>query len=1263
MYAFEKIKPLSVFDYKFASNLSLDISRICYILSVPGVSDDNNLLLSFKWLDISLNLYNKSNYSNEMYAYRLQFKLRLIRETNNFENVITIINESLSYNAFNYLTASNGLLCLLNMKLNDSIIKTLVNILENKDNNINYFLKCTALNSYYYKNNNIILSLKYFKDAMKVKESINNNSIFDLRIVKGSEYDLKNNEDEETLLYNYIYKVVRQDMNYVEGYKLCIDYFDKYINGKYKWYAFQDYTSCLYNGFIRNEFKKRYVFPFWSFSKSEYKIYKELVNNEIKKYFIVYNNIGLSELQKRFYFNLISSIYSSSYNFSTYIDYVENYLSVPDNYNNNTYTLWIYKSYISNSHIYKALEKYYADNDLINYVNDMMIGIEKKLYLLNNQQGMDSKIEIGFFAMSLADNYSSIKRYSDAVDILKKYCLDSNSFNIFTGYARSSIGKNYFEKYRETKNLEYLKLAINEYKASFDTDYQAEEFKIIFQSIACIGYVVCSLESENYDRAFEQINKYLNYNFDTGLVNELGREFHNVWLKYYRLHAEILKARILRKQKKLDDALKQLSDLETKYLDDAGTRQSLMPPVLFKFFTSNQLFRLRTSETTLDDYRAQPGPYDTYAQVKFVNNRLAEIYYERGMCYFESGNNNEAIKWFEKAISLKYNHKTIEVSNPGNNSNLESFIPNASNESIEQSYNMLNNPITFKIYTVNIDNNPDEKFEYSVDDKNFIKQFSNCKIIIKGYNIKGKEVNDNLYIIEDPIFKNKEIARNQNIYLKNNEILIPTINQGNLNGIISIKSKNNIQLLKSNIMFRIIGILVNNPAPPDDENNLTDVASENEENKWSGNIFQFTRKKEKWTPVIKPDFKYECKIPFMINILSMGYNYDNILINNIYITMPEISNGTFFLKPIFKIGKSRSEYNCNLVKKDKTWNTEIIYNKLPICRIEHHFLGPDGDESIFLKRRYITLSINDSPLFSVKIPFELFVGSSLIINKKIFPDAEYYFNKYVKNYIHVNPDDGYNEIRNEIYRRMIYSEELHEFDTIEKFKENVTVRIEILKMMNYSRDNETTFGYVAINPGIGDLQVINGKWTNSVFWEPYVLSGYDSLKTRSFTSLPNIDMNDAVNKCNEFHGECLGLVQLCILKGISNIANYSITKALENNTYFVGIWRDNNMRTFLMEANKSYTYIPGDRVYMKNSDYNEHVIDGDWQGENVIYMGMNKKKLEIYSGMRCYDMTEYTLIDELASHYLSDVGKKPDKNDIKFIGHDYIYVNKKGEFK
>jgi hypothetical protein len=193
---------------------------------------------------------------------------------------------------------------------------------------------------------------------------------------------------------------------------------------------------------------------------------------------------------------------------------------------------------------------------------------------------------------------------------------------------------------------------------------------------------------------------------------------------------------------------------------------------------------------------------------------------------------------------------------------------------------------------------------------------------------------------------------------------------------------------------------------------------------------------------------------------------------------------------------------------------------------------------------------------------------------------------------------------------------------------------------------------------------VKEAWDNP----PYPVTDYSYV----FRTRPGVSAHAGIVgiTTHRFRGECLGAIEICILRGADVAIGWAAFNKLHpgglHEIGLLGSFPGMSIYKHVWVSTGQFTpedMVPGDWVYLKNdSSYKQNLLPGKtdyWNGENAPYMGRYDKlpngapsyegnASPEFSGMGLYDRTEDQLRADLAQGYRDDTGKEPNTADIYF---------------
>lgn len=221
-------------------------------------------------------------------------------------------------------------------------------------------------------------------------------------------------------------------------------------------------------------------------------------------------------------------------------------------------------------------------------------------------------------------------------------------------------------------------------------------------------------------------------------------------------------------------------------------------------------------------------------------------------------------------------------------------------------------------------------------------------------------------------------------------------------------------------------------------------------------------------------------------------------------------------------------------------------------------------------------------------------------------------------------------IRKEIFSRASESKEKFNYETLDDAKRIWQMRlltISYMQRMTGKEEPKIDFSYY------GENRVPK---TESKLWERWKPDAPYLKATKGADSFDAI--NDLVLSGKKTQTECACSVFCCGVAAAATVlgkddfnklhppGTLSVSPEVASKHYYAAVDLE--------------THVPGDRLYMVNSDYTAkmraRMRAGYWHGENAIYLGGGK-----YSGLGLPGLTEAELRAKLKDAYARDVGEDP----------------------
>lgn len=166
-----------------------------------------------------------------------------------------------------------------------------------------------------------------------------------------------------------------------------------------------------------------------------------------------------------------------------------------------------------------------------------------------------------------------------------------------------------------------------------------------------------------------------------------------------------------------------------------------------------------------------------------------------------------------------------------------------------------------------------------------------------------------------------------------------------------------------------------------------------------------------------------------------------------------------------------------------------------------------------------------------------------------------------------------------------------------------------------------------------------GAWSLGAHWEPLAPAGpwVWAFKMR-VTSTPF----GAVNAILPLRGECAGAMHMCLLLAAADAMGAPRFNAVHGTALYVGYpWTSFNKHIYA--GTDTETFVPGDRTYFKNKmDYSDHTLGGYWQGENMVYDGVDAADGKAkFTGLGDSSKSEDYWRDQMKDHYNNDTRAEP----------------------
>jgi hypothetical protein len=456
------------------------------------------------------------------------------------------------------------------------------------------------------------------------------------------------------------------------------------------------------------------------------------------------------------------------------------------------------------------------------------------------------------------------------------------------------------------------------------------------------------------------------------------------------------------------------------------------------------------------------------------------------------------------------------------------------------------------------------------------------------------------------------------------------------------------------IAVGVTTLTIDNPTDLDHNGIVDDFANED----WwdddrPGNCFDFQ---------IDGTGQYVCKIPVRLYLSSMADEQIQKLEGNITVELPDLPQMEG--APVLTWDTPDSDGNTGVLvyMGHGVWQATATYTGLPDVPSKSYGRVPKDLHDLLAGQKVATVTIGNCDWLpedqcTRKVPYEMYYGENLKISGRAMADTTYNYEHYINRYL-VKPVGA---IGKEMYEKMNCSYESFTFPSLDRAKENFILRREYVRLM-CGFGNSAVFdanwrdtNNPALYPRCGDTRYKNheAEWEIGDYWNtipPDLQHGF----VEKFIQKAGHTPSEAIRHAQPYRGECLGGSDLALFTSVANMIGSQRFNTLHRGSAADDLLTLHGYNRFHVllhtpSATDTATMVPGDRVYMVNSDLVNYDQKSPWIGENGVYCGWTSEYVPLFTGIGLGKFQrEKDWRDSLKKAYFAFRGFYPADDEVKW---------------